>query len=419
MSENCNDCGNTVPNCGTTIPSTCVILSKSFNYNCSDDTSCYKTLEDLLRYWKPIICKSASDIDMSGIDRSCYTADTNTNLTIKDVLQEVITNACELTQRVNDNYTAMLNYYPNYSFNLLDWKCIDIIDPCSTSGTFTLQYALQLLINKICSVSSSVNTLLASIANLPYQYPIDFTKYPCISHNTTKSDLENLFIKVNELCTNVGSNTEIATALSYDTVATSYNIAQTIQHLWVKLNSFTSGGGGVSPTYGNGIVYTGGVVQIDCTWMKNNCINDTYIRSKFTAGTNINYDPVTGVISVPNLITPDADTNASVLTGNTLRNRQTRVIYYESALALVSSTDLGATFTPFTSGAVTLTFPIIPVKSTGSGQTPIIVDKINAGVTKRLIPGIDYVYLAGRAGLDFGSFVALTTGDIIDVSYFS
>lgn len=412
--SNCTDC-NQISNCGMVLPSSCIKLSRDFSYACTEEEICFPTLEDLLRYYKPILCKVQSDTNLLTLDRTCYTSEPNTDITVYSVFQELIGQICGAYNLIEGLTLNLNNYYPNYHLETLQFKCIDS-DPC-TSNTLSVITVFQRLIDKICSLNSQTAALQALYDSLPYQYNIDFAKYPCISKDIGKSDLENLFVKVNEICKSYGSPAQIANALTYDQINPNVTtLAGTLTNLWLSVIALRSGGSsGSAYTFDNFFSITGSVVSINCTNLKNNCITPDYIRSQFSQGANITISP-TGVISTSNLpLTTDTNV-VQVDVNGILRARAIRVLFYETGVGLSSSDDLSIIYSPKAAGITVLTLPIVPAVTSGSTPTPINVELINAGTSLKYIPGVDYTINPSRTQITLT--VALAVGDIVDVNYF-
>lgn len=419
--DNCTNCGGGVSsNCGSTIPSTCVLLSKTFSYDCETDSSCYKTLEDVLRYWKPIICDAKHALDLSSLDRTCYTTSSNTGLTLSILLQELINNDCANTTAISVLATALSTYIPDYKLiSTVNFRCT-WSDPCVDDKPLTLQTALQRIIDKICDINSRLATLEYTFNALPWSYPIDYNLYPCIVHNTGKSDLDNLFYAVQNICTTYGTS-GMSTALAY--VGAS-SLAQAISTIWssiLTLQSSGGGGGGGGSTVGfsSDFTITSNLYFINPITIKN-IIDSAYVRAQFTAGTNITIDPLTGVISSnPPAVGLTTTTNAATLVGSSLEVRQKREIFYESSLAgTVPGNDGSVAYTAVTVTTTTdLFFTQLPANvSAGANGSVILVDSYVAGVSKRMIPGLHYTIMAGRVGITL--VTGVVAGQIIDVTYF-
>lgn len=421
--SNCTNCSDSgLSNCGFSLPSTCVVLSKTFSYDCDNTNSCYKTLEDLLRYWKPIICDAKTALDLSSLDRTCYTSATTNNigLTLVAFLQELIDNDCKATTTINNLTTTLSTYIPDYHLSTtVNFRCT-WNDPCVDGQPLTLQTALQRIIDKICTINDRVTQLETNLSALPWSYPIDYNLYPCIIPNPNKSDLDNLFKSVQDICATYGSG-GMSTSIGF-VGATS--LAQAISKIWSAILALqTAGGGGGSTIYLNGNdfdlnpgtnTYSINVSRIQAIINKSFIINNS-----FSAGPNITIDFLTGVISAnPPALTLTTSTNAATLALNDLTVRQKREIFYESALAGISGNDDTIVYHPVVVTTTTaLNFTQLPASgAAGANGSVIIVDSYVAGVSKRMLPGVHYTIMFGRVGITL--LTGIVAGQIIDVTYF-
>ena len=410
-----------VSDCGSTLPSTCVVLSKTFSYHCENSVSCFKTLEDLLRYWKPIICDAKHALDISSLNRTCYTSNSNTGLTLVALLQELIDMGCANKLAITDVANSISSYIPNYNISTtVDFKCT-WNDACVNDKPLTLQTSLQRIIDKICSINTRLSTLENTVNSLPWSYKITYSNYPCITPNNNKSDLENLFKAVQDICFTYGSN-GMSSSLAY-IGATS--LAQAISMIWTSISALKAGSsGGSGSTVGfssDFILNSNNLYYINPISVKQ-IINQGYVVGRLSAGANITIDNITGEISASApALTLTATTNAATLASNALTVRQKRDILYESSLAgTVPGNDASITYTSVVVTTTTnLFFTQTPANvAAGPNATVIIVDSYvtGTGVSKRLIPGIHYTILPGRVGITL--VTGVVAGQIIDVTYF-
>jgi len=395
--------------CDKVYPSACVMLSSTQKYDCEEGNTCYKTLDDLLLYWKGKICTIDNSIDLSLLRRNCYTTNSNDGITVATVLQDLIDLSCSQADTITALSVQLLNYFPNYHLETLNFKCIGV-DPCLIGQPPSVNTAFQRLIDKICDIATTTSTLQVLYNGLPYQYPIDFTKYSCISQDLGKSDLENLFVKVNEICSTYGGNLQIQNALAMDPLGAT-SIAQTLGNIWIKILTM-SGGGGSGTSYNFDANYFtiggGNSVTINCAALLANCVTPSYVRSQFTQGSGITISPTGQISATPVQLT--ADTNGATLPSGVLRVSQKRYMFYESTMGTPPSGDTGTTFVSSTIG--TGIFTITPPSAS---TTPIYVYLHNAGTSITLIPGIDYTFAVGRTQLTLST--PLVANDILEITY--
>jgi len=411
--SNCTDCTSTA-NCGSIMTSSCVLLSKDFNYSCDTPSTCFSSLDGLLRYNKDLICTIKDSIDLSGLDRTCYISTVDPTITVREVLQELINGVCSNISLIGGLANDLQNYFPNYELEKLNFPCVTA--PCVT-GPLSLFNTLQKIIDTLCATKGVIDDVNAQFTNLPYQYPIDYGDYPSIVNNLSKSDLDNLYFKVEEMSATYGSDPAIKNSFTYDPNGAT-TVAQTITNLWLTILGIlnnSGGGGGTGYTFDNYFSLSGSQVSINCTNLKNNCITPNYIRSQHSAGNGISISSL-GVISASQQAI-SSDTNILSIDPGTseITARAKRVFFVESGVGTPPA-DTGASVVLKTVGDTVLTFPLPPVVVSGSTPTPIIVDMINAGVSQRYLPGIDYTINPGRLGITLT--VAVIAGDIFDINYF-
>ncbi len=412
MSSNCG-CSEANGNCTGIYTSSACVKYTGVKFGCGEDSDeCFVTLNDLMAYIQPLFCKLVEDTDLSSLNRLCYTNATNDGITVVSTFQEIIDQVCSFQGVLEALNAAIYSYIPDYHLENLQFKCVGV-DPCLINEPLSLQTTLQRLIDKICEIYGATITLQGLYDTLPLNYPIIRLNYPCIPDNSGKSDLENLYIKVNDICTGFGSNSQIAQALAYDCYVGSNStgtIAESLKRLWQKVCSMSSGGGSVS-SFGAGFAVSGTNISIDCAWIKSNCITDSYIRSKVSAGSGISYDPLTGVIS--------ASTTTPVL------NPEIRYIFYDDTSANIS-------FSSFDPNAIYVAIPTATMAGAGSksftlGTPPSATSQIkvsfidyNVGVTtqsRMLIPGLDYDILGATSILVKAGVLPAAAFNIIDITY--
>lgn len=394
-----------VNGCDKFTPSACINYTGPA-FNCNNEAICHKTLDELFTYIQPRFCKLISDTDVSTLNRLCYTTDSNTNITVVSVLQDLIELHCDVAGKITDIYTYVDNYFPNYTLETLQFKCIGV-DPCLEGQSLSIKTTFQRLIDKICEINGSVITLQGLLDTSPINYPINRTLYTNIGNELGTSDLENLYIKSDLVFGNIGTSSQVATALAYDCYGSSSTIAESIQHLWQKVCGMSSGGSGTgSYSFDSYFAISGNNVSLNCATLKT-CIDSTYIRNQFSAGDFIDISP-SGVISYN--------------PGLSGLNQPIRQIVYDSTLTILTSTDLNVSYIGTTdlnsAGAIIVNFSAQP--GTYSAITVEFIDYHIGTSTKSrmLIPGLDYTINTGRTGITIGAGVLPAVAfNILNITY--
>lgn len=148
------------------------------------------SLTPIMQTFATNICNLVGDVDMSTIViPDCLTqAWATQNLTILNLMNLLLQEACTLQGEINTINTTLTNFNPTIT---VDFSCCSS-NPCVITGTVTLSQALENIIICICGIvstntelSNAINTLQTSQQSLTTQVATQQTQITTINTNYT------------------------------------------------------------------------------------------------------------------------------------------------------------------------------------------------------------------------------------------
>lgn len=158
---NCTDCKDSKNNCGTVIPSTCVIytgkLPKFFE---KKDVCSILNINDVFEQYGEKLDILLEQNDVKTLDKKCLGYDQAT-ITIKKLHQIEINEICGLKAKVETLEDLLDNLNIGEQLINIDLKCFEAENlPCQVQNdVYTLISVLNIIISELCDMKAKIQEI--------------------------------------------------------------------------------------------------------------------------------------------------------------------------------------------------------------------------------------------------------------------